>query len=85
METTRKRVATDQIAYDLTKKAVEAEEKKNKAGTGSTLAVEQELLQESRPRSTSPSRRRAERQAVASYDRSLGTTLERYHVKLSYD
>ena len=85
VETTRKRVAADQIAYDLYKKAVDAEEKKYKAGTGSTLAVEQELLQESEAESTLAFAQSAERQAVAGYDQALGITLERYHIKLSYN
>jgi hypothetical protein len=27
----------------------------------------------------------AERQAVATFDHTIGTTLERYHIKLAYD
>ena len=83
VETTRKRVIADGAAYELTKKAVEAEEKKNKAGTGSTLAVEQELLQESEAELSLAAAQAAERQAIATYYQMLGTTLDLYHVKLS--
>jgi outer membrane protein TolC len=85
VETTRKRVIAGGAAYELTKKAVEAEEKKNKAGTGSTLAVEQELLQESEAELSLAAAQAAERQAIATYYQMLGTTLDLYHVKLSYN
>jgi len=85
IETTRKRVAADEAAVALAKQALEAEEKKNKAGTGSTFSVvqEQQILVEAE--NSVSSALAAERQAVAVYDQTLGTTLERYHVKLTYD
>lgn len=85
IETTRKRVAADQAAVDLAKQALEAEEKKNKAGTGSTFSViqQQQILAEAE-NSVSVALAN-ERQAVAVYDQTLGTTLERYRVKLNFD
>jgi outer membrane protein len=83
IETTRKRVVADQTAVDLAKQALEAEEKKNKAGTGSTYAVIQQqqiLAQAENGVSVALAN---ERQAVAVYDQTLGTTLERYHITLT--
>jgi outer membrane protein TolC len=85
VETTRKRVAADQAAVELAKQAVEAEEKKNKAGTGSTPSVIQEQQILASAESAVSYALAAERQAVAVYDQTLGTTLERHHVKLTYD
>jgi outer membrane protein len=85
VEASRKRVDADQKAYDLFKQAVEAEEKKNKAGTGSTQSVEQQLTLESEAELTLAGAQASERQAIASYDQTLGTTLDRYHLKLSKD
>ena len=85
VETTRKRVAADQAAVALAKQALEAEEKKNKAGTGSTISVIQEQQILASAETAVSYALAAERQAVAVYDQTLGTTLERYHVKLSYD
>jgi outer membrane protein len=85
VETTRKRVTADEAAVALAKQAVEAEEKKNKAGTGSTPSVIQEQQILASAESAVSYALAAERQAVAVYDQTLGTTLERYHVKLTYD
>jgi outer membrane protein TolC len=85
VETTRKRVAADETAVSLAKQALEAEEKKNKAGTGSTSAVIQEQQILASAESAVSNALAAERQAVAVYDQTLGTTLERYHVKLTFD
>lgn len=85
IETTRKRVAADEAAFDLAKQALEAEEKKNKAGTGSTLAVVQEQQQVVSVENTISFALSDERQALALYDQTIGTTLERYHIKLSTD
>lgn len=85
IETTRKRVEADETAVALAKQALEAEEKKNKAGTGSTIAVIQEQQILAQAENSVSVALANERQAVAVYDMTLGTTLERYHVKLNYD
>jgi outer membrane protein TolC len=83
VETSRKRVAADQTEVSLAKQALEAEEKKNKAGTGSTISVIQQQQILATAESAVSYALAAERQAVAVYDQTLGTTLERYHVKLT--
>jgi outer membrane protein len=85
VETTRKRVAADQTYVSLAKQAVDAEEKKNKAGTGSTQSVIQQQQILASAETAVSYALAAERQAVAVYDQTLGTTLERYHLKLSND
>jgi outer membrane protein TolC len=85
VETTRKRVAADQAYVSLAKQAVDAEEKKNKAGTGSTQSVIQQQQILASAETAVSYALAAERQAVAVYDQTLGTTLERYHLKLSND
>ena len=85
VETTRKRVAADEAAVALAKQALDAEEKKNKAGTGSTISVIQEQQILATAESAVSYALAAERQAVAVHDQTLGTTLERHHVKLTYD
>jgi len=85
VETARKRVVADQAFVSLAKQAVEAEEKKNKAGTGSTQSVIQQQQILASAESALSYALAAERQAVAVYDQTLGTTLERYKVTLTYD
>jgi outer membrane protein TolC len=85
VETTRKRVAADEANVSLAKQAVDAEEKKNKAGTGSTQSVIQQQQILASAESALSYALAAQRQAVAVYDMTLGTTLERYHVTLTYD
>jgi outer membrane protein TolC len=85
IETTRKRVAADEAAVALARQALDAEEKKNKAGTGSTFIVAQEQQLLASAENSVSAALAAERQAIAVYDQTLGTTLERYHVKLTYD
>jgi outer membrane protein len=85
IETTRKRVIVDQIALDLARKALEAEEKKYKAGMSSTLSVAQQEGYVGAAESNVSNALAAERQAVATFDHTIGTTLERYHIKLAYD
>jgi outer membrane protein TolC len=80
VETTRKRVAADETAVDLGKQALEAEEKKNKAGTGSTVSVIQQQQILAQAENSLSVALASERQAVAIYDQTVGTTLERYHV-----
>lgn len=83
VETTRKRVAVDQAAYALAKQALEAEEKKKKAGASSTLYVVQEQNFVSNIENSLSFALADQRRAVAVYDQVLGTTLERYHIKLA--
>ena len=85
IEATRKRVAADEAALDLAKQALDAEEKKNKAGTGSTFQVVVEQQQLSFVENSISNALSDQRVAVATYDQTLGTTLERYHVKLTND
>jgi outer membrane protein TolC len=85
VETTRKRVVADQEAYALAKQALDAEEKKMKAGTSTTLAVQQVQGYLASVEFSVASAIASERQAVANYDATLGTTLERYHIKLTDD
>lgn len=85
IEATRKRVAADEAALDLAKQALDAEEKKNKAGTGSTFQVVVEQQQLSFVENSISNALSDERVAVATYDQTLGTTLERYHVRLTDD
>ena len=85
IETTRKRVAVDEAAVSLAKQALDAEEKKNRAGTGSTFFVVQEQTLVSAAETNISVALANERQAVAIYDQTLGTTLERYHIKLTDD
>jgi outer membrane protein TolC len=82
VETTRKRVAADQAAYELAKQALDAEEKKYKAGTSSTLSVVQEQQLEANYENSLANAVAAERLAIVAYDQTLGTTLDRYHVDL---
>ena len=83
IETTRKRVSADKAAYDLARQALDAEEKKKKAGTSSTLAVAQQQNFVVSVESSISYALAAERQAVAVYDQVLGATLDRYHVTLT--
>jgi outer membrane protein len=85
LETTRKRVTADEAAVDLAKQALEAEEKKYKAGTGSTYIVVNYQQSLAIAENSISSALAAERQAIAAYDATLGTTLERYHVTLTYE
>jgi outer membrane protein len=85
IEVTRKRVVADQAAVGLAKRSLEAEEKKQKAGMSTTLSVVQQEQLLAFYESSISNALAAERQAVANYDHALGTTLERYHIKLADD
>lgn len=85
IETTRRRVDADKATFALAKQALEAEEKKNKAGTGSTYIVVQYQQSLAIAENSISIALAAERQAIATYDATLGTSLERYHVKLAND
>jgi outer membrane protein len=85
VEVTRKRVAADEAAVSLAKQALDAEEKKFKAGTGSTFSVIQQQQILAQAQNSVSNALAAERQATAVYDQTLGTTLDRYHITLTYD
>ncbi|HEY1793943.1 MAG TPA: TolC family protein [Opitutaceae bacterium] len=85
VEATRKRVAADQAWVTFARQSVEDEEKMFKAGTSSTLQVEQVQVSESEAETALAGAVAQERQAIVTYDQTLGTTLERYHVKLAAD
>jgi outer membrane protein TolC len=85
VETTRKRVVADQAAYALANEALDAEEKKKRAGTSTTLAVEQVQQLLAQVELNASSALASQRQAVATYYQQLGTTLERYHITLAGD
>jgi len=83
METTRKRVIADEAAFALANKALEAEEKKKRAGASTTLAVEQVQQNLASIEFNVSAAHASERQAVATYYQQLGTTLEHYKVRLA--
>jgi outer membrane protein TolC len=85
IETTRKRVAVDHAELALANQALEAEEKKKRAGVGSTLAVYQVQLYVAQAEIALSSALADERQSVATFDQQLGTTLERHNIKLAED
>ncbi len=83
IETTRKRVTADEAAYALSREAVSAEEKKKRAGTSTTLAVEQVQANLASVEFNVSSALASERQAAAIYFQQIGTTLEHYQIKLA--
>jgi outer membrane protein len=83
IETTQKRVEASRHALNLARQALEAEEKRLKAGTSSTFFVlqQQELLalvENSYARALGDQRR-----AHATYEREIGTTLMSHRITLS--
>lgn len=83
IETTRKRVEAARIARELGQQALDAEQKRLRAGTGSTFFVvqQQEILA-----ALEVAELRAEsdyRRAVAEYDRQLGVTLEKLNIEVA--
>lgn len=83
IETTRKRVTSDQAAYDMAKNALAAGEKKKLAGTLTTLELVQQQGFVSSAETSLSYALASQRQAVATYDQVLGTTLESNHVSLA--
>ncbi len=83
IDTTRRRVAATQTAYGFAKQALDAEEKRFRAGTSSTffvLQLQENLVEiESRQAAAQADARRA----IAAYDRETGVTLERHHLTLA--
>jgi outer membrane protein len=82
IETTKKRVIADQAAYDLANEELVDEEKKQRAGSSTTLAVEQVQQQLALVAGNVSVALANERQAIAVYDMQLGMTLERHNIKL---
>jgi outer membrane protein TolC len=83
VETTRKSVEAAKVALDLAQRTADDELKKLRAGASNTFFVlqEQEMLAQAE---TSYYQALADqRNAVALYDREIGTTLERYHITLA--
>jgi outer membrane protein TolC len=83
VETTRRRVTADEAALELAKQDLAAEEKKLKAGMSSTNYVVQKQQQLAQDETSLSNALAAERQAIATYDHELGTTLERHKIKLA--
>ena len=83
IETTQQRVKVSRRALELAHQALDAEEKRLKAGTSTTFFVlqQQELLaqvENSYARALADQRR-----ALATYERETGTTLERHQITLT--
>ena len=82
LETTAQRVQTTNRAYDLAQQALDAEEKRFKAGTSSTFYV---LQYQEQLTSSQASQVRAiadERRAIALFEREAGTTLISHNLRL---
>ncbi len=83
LETTAQRVAATTKAYDLAQQALDAEQKRFRAGTSSTFFVlqlqeELVLVQSNRVRAIAD-----ECRAVANYERETGTTLAAHHLMVT--
>lgn len=83
METTAQRVAATTKAYDLAQQALDAEQKRFRAGTSTTFFVlqlqeELALVQSNRIHAVAD-----ERRAIANYERETGTTLLSHHLTLT--
>jgi len=84
VETTRKSVEAARAALKLAQQTLDAELKKLRAGAGtSTFVVLQYQDQLAAAESSYFQSLADQRNAVALYDREIGTTLERYHVTLA--
>lgn len=83
IETTRKRVAATRAARELNEQLLQAELTRLQAGTGSTFNVlyQQDLL--SQADSQYFQALADQRQAAATYEQVIGTTLEDYHITLT--
>ena len=82
IETTRQRVAATRNSYALAQQALDAEEKRFKAGTSSTFLVLQFQEQLAAEESSEVRALADERRALANYDRELGTTLAAHNLTL---
>ena len=82
IETTKQRVAATRHAFDLAQQALDAEQKRFRAGTSSTFLVLQLQEQLADVESRYYRALADQRRAIASYDREIGTTLETHHLHL---
>lgn len=82
IETTGQRVAATRGAYELAKQALDAEQKRFRAGTSTTFFVLQLQEQLSAVESGYYRALADQRRAIANYQRELGTTLANYNIKL---
>ncbi len=82
IETTGQRVAATLNAYELAKQALDAEQKRFRAGTSTTFFVLQLQEQLSAVESGYYRALADQRRAIANYQRELGTTLAKYNIKL---
>jgi outer membrane protein len=82
LDTTRQRVSVTRTALDLAKQALDAEEKRLKAGASSTFLVLQLQEQRSAVENGYYAALADQRRAIASYEHELGTTLESHHLTL---
>jgi len=85
IDTTRRRVAADQTAYDLANQALGDEVKKLLASSpgSSTLTVIQQQTSLIGAENSLANAKAAQVQAAAIYDQQLGATLRRYHIALA--
>jgi outer membrane protein TolC len=82
IETTRRRVAANQAAYDLAQQALDGEIKKLRAGSSSTFVVlnlQEQLIQAENNLNSALA---DERRAHAIYNREVGRTLEVHNITL---
>jgi outer membrane protein TolC len=79
---TRKSVEAAKLALDLYQQTADAELKKLRAGQSSTFNVVQDQTQLGQVETSYYQALADERNAVAFYDREIGTTLARYHITL---
>lgn len=82
LKTTAQRVAATTRAYELAQQALDAEQKRFRAGTSTTfvlLQLQEQLasVQSSQVRAIADQRR-----AIVDYERELGATVDAYHLKL---
>jgi outer membrane protein len=85
IDTTRRRVAADQTAYDLANQALDDEVKKLRAGSpgSSTITVIQQQESLIGAENVLSSAKAAQVQAAALFDQALGATLRRYNIALA--
>lgn len=83
VETTRKSVEAAKTALDLAQQTADAELKKLRAGASTTFVVLQYQNQLAQAETSYYQALANQRNAVALYDRQIGTTLQRYHITLS--
>jgi len=85
VEFTSKRVATTKTARELNEEMLEAEQKRLRAGTGSTFSVLYQQEQLSGAEISDAQAQADQRKALAEYDRQTGHTLETHHIALRTD